>query len=248
MICCLTFSALFLRFKPYRGATWFFGVSSAIIFLSVVTSYTRASYLSLAAAVAVMSLAISRRFFVTAALAGALLAGGLFATNDGFRHRVTSIFDLDYTSNSERVNMWRAHLAMFKDHPILGVGLHDNERRNAEYNIKLGQEEAFTGNAHSNYIQFLAGTGIVGLSFYLLFIFYYLRLSWKLWKKKEEYTPFGQTLILGIGGAQVSFHIAGIVDNNFKDTEVNHPYIFMLAILTSQSLGLLKKEPPHHEP
>lgn len=241
MIACLSLSALFLKYQPFKGATWFFGLITGLSLLGLITSYTRASWISFAVALGLMAFLISRRLLVTTALAGALLFAALFATNEGIRQRITSIVDMDYSSNTGRLEMWRAHFAMFKDYPLLGIGLHDNERRNPEYNEKLGQPEAMSGHAHNHFLHMLTGTGVVGFTFFMLFVLYYFRLNYRLWQKREDYTLFGQTLILGILGAQLSFHISGLADANFKDTELNHLYILMLTILTAQSRGLLKK-------
>src|SRR5690606_21057594 len=211
MICCLAISALFLRYRPFKGSTWFFVLAAALILLSIVTSYTRAAYISLTAAVAVMALLKSKKLFASSMAALLVLGGTFYTLNEGFRLRFNSIFNMQYDSNSERLNLWRAHFAMFKDYPLIGLGLHDNERRNPEYNVKLGQPNAFTGNAHNNYLQFLAGTGVIGFSLFMLFILYYLRLSANLWKRRDQFSLFQQTLILGIIGAQVSFHIAGLM-------------------------------------
>ena len=54
-----------------------------------------------------------------------------------------------------------------------------------------------------------------------------------MWQKREKFSALSQCLILGILGAQVSFHVAGLMDNNFKDAEVNHLFLFMLVVATA---------------
>lgn len=52
-----------------------------------------------------------------------LFAGVILFSSSSFVKRVDSIFDTKNASNNSRFIIWDASLAMFKEHPVLGVGL-----------------------------------------------------------------------------------------------------------------------------
>ena len=92
----------------------------------------------------------------TAALGGAALA------------RVRAIWEL---GDPNRVHLWRVALAMFSDHPLLGVGTGRFAFFFPEYSSLTPREFGpFWGTAHSLYLQVLAEQGIVGLLALLLWI------------------------------------------------------------------------------
>ncbi len=171
---------------------------------------------------------------------GFLLVVVLIVTfNESLRNRVVSIVDTQNHSNSLRFGIWKANFQMFKEYPLLGVGLGQNKKRLQEFYSKVGITEEFVGHAHSNYMQFLSGTGILGLLCYLFISFYFLRQAFQLWKTQGIYSGLG----LGSFWAQIYMHIGGLTECNFTDGEVTHIVVLCWALVivaSVQAKGVLK--------
>ncbi len=83
-----------------------------------------------------------------------------------------------------RRRLWRAHLQMFVEHPILGVGFNNNERKTKEYLDRLypNDPNPFYGHAHSNFIQILASTGLLGMCLFLWLWWVIFRAAWRVYR------------------------------------------------------------------
>jgi O-antigen ligase len=70
----------------------------------------------------------------------------------------------------ERVLLWTAAWQMFLDHPVTGVGLlHFNDAYMAHYLSPLAKEPNLP-HPHNLFLDFLAETGLVGFSAYMLLV------------------------------------------------------------------------------
>ena len=86
---------------------------------------------------------------------------------------------------SKRTVRWKSALNLFMSSPVYGVGLENIKKRTAKkYGIK-------PKNSHNFYLDTLAGTGLLGFSVLLFFIFYmYLQLFLLKRKDKEMFLIF----------------------------------------------------------
>jgi O-antigen ligase len=132
---------------------------------------------------------------------------------------------------SERYDLWRANWAMFKDHPWFGVGYGYNYYFTPEYNQKIFGHPAFVAQAHNNFLQVIAGCGLVGFLAWVTFCGYFLWLSAKtFWQRRHENSWLGG-LALGIFGAQVFFHIGGLTQSTFFDAKPTYVLLCEWALL-----------------
>ncbi|MBX7232672.1 MAG: O-antigen ligase family protein [Bdellovibrionales bacterium] len=205
------------------------GVLALALFLSLI----RGVWISGIVSVAVMLWLWQRKKFYQVAMGFFITAGLIIAVVPPVRVRVASIFGTQNVENRDRVSLWKANWEIFKEHPLIGIGYTENERRIGEYYEKMNIKNGFHGHAHNVYLQFLAGTGILGLSCYLLFIFFFLKISYQLWQNIPNDHLRDRAYILGIIGAQIALHVGGLTQNNFSDGEVNHNFIFILSLLLS---------------
>ncbi len=135
-------------------------------------------------------------------------------------------------SNYSRFDLWHANWEMFLDHPILGVGYGQNEAVIGDYYAKLGYpDDTFKGHAHNNYMQFLSGTGLPGLSLYLFVIGFYLYFAHKTLKRAKQKESWGYAFVLGTLGAQLVLHLGGMTETTFKNAQINHLFMLALAAL-----------------
>ncbi|RYZ77742.1 MAG: O-antigen ligase domain-containing protein [Proteobacteria bacterium] len=236
---CLTLAMSLLTFKNRKSAGWlFWGSLAATVFIgaSIITSFTRGAWIAMAVAWLTIAWIAAPRLAL--GLLGSGLAAGalLFATFETFRVRLMSLFDFQYSSNSERLFLWRANFEMFRDYPILGVGNTENEARAREYVTKLGRPDHFTGHAHNNYIQMLSGTGAIGFTLYMALISYMLWLTWRLWQMLPADKLWLRAIALGALGAQIHIHVGGFTEANFKALPTNHNLMVVWALVLSTTL------------
>lgn len=106
-----------------------------------------------------------------------LLAGLLILIATGVKPKVLSRYTLSFSDNSnmERIGQFQAAIAAFQESPIFGIGFRNFEKHSLEIKKKYGfwDKFEFKGHAHNNYLEFLAGCGILGLVALLLFHFFW---------------------------------------------------------------------------
>jgi O-antigen ligase len=187
-----------------RGAWLAFGAA----FVAVVTTQSRRGAALLIAAILVLF------------LLGQL--GTLYLLPTGITQRLTSflpavgvsdvrsieVTDANYAS-LERLAFWQAALDMWRDHPVLGVGLGNYPIAYARY--ALPKWRMALGHAHNYYLNIAAEAGLIGLLGYLalwaaaLWQTVQVRLA-----SRDAYT---QALALGALGVLVHLSVHNIVDN-----------------------------------
>jgi len=115
-------------------------------------------------------------------------------------------------SVSVRGYYWRAGLAMFKDHPLLGVGMdrygaYFKQYREVGYPLSYGFDIT-SSNAHNTFIQMFATGGVfLGLS-YLVFNGYVL---WRAIVGLRKLTGNSKMLLAGIFSAWIAFQAQSLV-------------------------------------
>jgi O-antigen ligase len=215
-----------------KNAQRFTILVSLLAAISIVTSFTRGAWLGVAAGIVVISLYVNHkvRWGVLTALIVVLGVGA--ASSAHIRNRLTSIVSTEISSNAVRIDLWRANLEMFKDYPIFGVGYGINEKILGGYFKKMGIEQEFNGHAHNNFLQFLSGTGLFGFLAFSIFSLLMLWMSHRLLRDLPAEANWAKAIALGALGAQIALHVGGLTECNFKDAEVNHQYMLILALLT----------------
>lgn len=249
----LTFSNVFLFY-----ATLFFGIGlshfpkkSGIlllggwIYLLCLWTESRMGWVAIPITVSIIALIRGWKFFLTGLVGISLLFVTLYQFDPGFQERLKRTVggSEDAYSVGPRSRLWKAQLEMFKDHLWLGVGFNNNERKAREYVNRLYPErdDNFYGHAHSNVLQLLSTTGLLGLACYFwlwctIFItnVRYLRLSTG---------ALERGLAIGLLAGFIGFHLQGITQWNFGDAEVLHNLIFfwaLLFVITSEKNGSKK--------
>jgi O-antigen ligase len=141
-------------------------------------------------------------------------------------------------SSSVRLDLWQGYWAMFKESPILGVGLFNGDRLLPAYFTQLSVQQTFVSHAHNNFLQWLAGAGLPGLVLFVSLSGWFLFTCWR----HRSLT----SIFWGLFLAQLFLHIGGLTEAGFFDGEVNHLLIFLWSLtLALNSLG--KPERSHHQ-
>ncbi|MFZ5918586.1 MAG: O-antigen ligase family protein [Chloroflexota bacterium] len=223
-----------------RLERWASGASLGVITLAMGMSWSRGAWIGLAAAVATVFAARSRR--TAAILAGLVAIGGLLILLGSFQRlppalaqRLTDFlpyvrpFDVrgvELTDANfavvERMAHWQAGWQMWTEHPWRGVGIGNYEPVYPAYAI--APWDAPLGHAHNIYLNVAAEMGSIGLLAYLL-----------LWG-----TAFWQTIRfvrhtdgwargVGIGVLGVLAHLS--VHNFFDNLFVHNIYAHLALLL-----------------
>ena len=112
---------------------------------------------------------MKRFIYVVAVL---LVLGGViwgFSTQPQYVARFESITNTTTDgSNLGRFDVWTSSINMFKDHPVIGVGI-GQWRTKYEESYRLPSENQHLYHAHNNFIQLLGEVGILGLLGVLIF-------------------------------------------------------------------------------
>ena len=144
-----------------------------------------------------------------------LCAGGLYLVNNPrFVQRTTSIVNKYDGSNKARFIFWNEAIKVFKEQPVLGVGLGQ-----AKKVIKASKEyRPYFTHYHSNIFQMLAENGAVGLIGFIYFMGYYFVKNFKQFISKKC------TLSLIISASTLALFIQGLTEYNFGNSAVIKAY------------------------
>ncbi len=135
--------------------------------------------------------------------------------------------ELDVSSEM-RIIIWEQSLNLFKDSPVLGIGL------------KTFKYMGFAlGDTHNIYVKFLVEQGIIGFLLFLILIWKMFRLGWQLYKNGDD--PPAKALGLGFAICIVVL----LVNNMFGDRWSYLPlsaYLWIFAGLVAR-LNTLSNQP-----
>ncbi len=213
------------RKRPWVVAGAACGAAALMMIAGIGMSWSRGAWIALAAALFVVIGFRSRRaalislvgllvvgllllMFGTAWLPGSLTSrvSELQTYLGGFDPARTEITDANF-SVLERIAHWRAGLAMFWDHPGLGVGIGNYAVAYEAYAPAHWYEPL--GHAHNISIHLLAETGLPGA---LTFLAFWLALAGAAIRAVSRSDPARRAYALGIFGTWVYVSIHGMFD------------------------------------
>jgi len=154
-----------------------------MILVAVLNTYSRGAYLVLAIDMALLFFVFEKRFSPIVAFAGlGILILLLQLLPAAYRDRFYTLSEFTAqngiyqdTSFRGRSSEMLTGLAMFADHPLLGVGTGNYPTNYQRYTQLIGIEfRATTRDPHSLYVQVLAETGILGAIAFLGMMFFLL--------------------------------------------------------------------------
>lgn len=213
---------LLLVLAFHRRRPWLIA-SAALLSLALFLTYTRSVWLGWAIA-AVLLLVLERPRWIPVALA----AGLIFLTfmPMSFFGRLVSTFDVEQSSNLDRIRMAEGGVEMIKDYPVMGVGpayvkeVYPLYRRADAPRFRIP-------HLHNNILQLWAERGVLGLTAYLLLIGLFLRECIRGWNgPNREFAQAGVAITVGLA-------VAGLFEFNFGDTEVFFMTLGLMALIVA---------------
>ena len=223
--------------KHSLGLKVFLGVGFVILTLGLILSYTRAAWISVIGAAAILVVMMLRIKFRTL-LAGLLVvAGFLFLSwediqvslegnkqesSDKLEEHVGSISNVSSdASNLERLNRWHCALELFKERPIVGWGPGTYQFvyapfQRAEDRTIISTNQGDGGNAHSEYLGPLAEQGVIGSLLVFILLFYICHYGFVLFRTLQD--PLVKSYVAMVYLGLITYFIHGVL-NNYLDTD-----------------------------
>lgn len=153
------------------------------------------------------------------------VSGGLLVNDAAFMHRVSTITNNKYQSNSERLLMWESAWNMFKDYPVFGVGLGQYKDNYQQKYISPKAKEPNLAHAHNNFMQMLAENGIVGFIGFITMFVYIIGHNVRMFlNSKNIYS-------LAICSVTITLLLQGLTEFNFGNSAVVKAYWLILGCL-----------------
>jgi putative inorganic carbon (HCO3(-)) transporter len=154
--------------------------------------------------------------------------------------RASTIINLNYGTNRERLLRWGTAIAMFERNPILGAGYGSFAFSYINDPAILGSKSKYGMGAHSEYLQVLSETGLVGfigwMWIIISFFLYGFRLLNKLNSEKSENDSktgrmLWRSLSIGVMSAELALLIHFLVNNLVQSYIVGVPFWVLMGIL-----------------
>lgn len=150
--------SFFIFEKEWKSKKILYLVILILLFFSIIGTLGRSAWLGVLFIVLLGAWLVNRRVFIIAGII--LLTVGIIASilSPEIAHRLTSI--ITPAQNEDRLNLWRTSWAMFKAHPIFGIGPAVFTDIFPQFKVP-GFYDAI-GHAHNDYLNTLVNSGIVG--------------------------------------------------------------------------------------
>ncbi len=188
-------------------------IAAAVTCMALVLTQTRSSWLAMFVSGIVLLIVLRRRWVPVYIAVLALLV--LFGPS-AYRDRITTMFDPQYRTNVQRINMMRGGASIFREHPVIGTGPVDLGDIYREH-MPPGAVHVH-GHMHNIFLHVAVTLGAVGFAtFVWLLVAMFIIVGRNL---RLDLPPPGRALTAGSMGAMTGFIVNGLFDWNFGDAEV----------------------------
>jgi O-antigen ligase len=194
--------------------------------VALLGSYTRGAWVALVVSVTVLVLIRAPKLLLAYFPLGVLI---LVLTPVPLVRRMLSITDLQDPSNYDRICMLEAGLTMVKERPLFGLGPEMVERRYPIYRSPTAPRFEVP-HLHNSFLQLAAERGIPTLLAYLAMNAACLRTILRRYRREGGRQGPRADLYLGCLLALLAFNVAGLFENNWGDTEVQRPALFLFVL------------------
>jgi O-antigen ligase len=234
-----------------------------VLTVGLVLSYTRAAWISIIGAAAILAVMMLRIQLKQLMLAASLAAGILFIgwddivmsleqnkqeSSDDLNEHVSSISNVSSdASNLERLNRWNCAVELFKERPVVGWGpgtyqfVYAPYQRSKDRTI-ISTNQGDGGNAHSEYLGPLCEQGVLGAVWILALLYGITHLAFRLFYSLEQ----GDTkrLVAGAYLGLMTYFIHGVLNNYLDTDKASVPFWGFIAILVAVDLYHSKSSAP----
>lgn len=227
----MTFSGLLLPLSLMLLVMWWHQrkrwqlIGAVTVSVTLLLTFTRSVWLGWAAAFLVLIVVARMRFRFLIWVAPALVFFLTFMPLNLFG-RLMSTFDVQQSSNFDRIRMLEAGVEIIKDFPVLGVGPANVKEIYSLYR-KPDAPRPRPPHLHNNVVQLWAERGIGGLAAYVILLVLFLQFCARTLRGPNR--MWGE---IGIAAA-VALTVAGLFEFNFGDTEVFYLTLNLFALVVA---------------
>lgn len=189
-----------------------------VMLAGLIATYTRGAWLGFAAGV-VSLLPGTRRGRALLVAGLALLAVAFLVGPSALRERFLSMGDPEEATVKERFYMWRSGMAMWREHPWLGLGPGGVKRDYARFALPEAVKKR-TGHVHNTPLQIMVERGAIGLAAWLVLWIAFYAQAVRVLRRTPPEDARTRALVLGSVAAITGFLVGGVSEYNFGDSEV----------------------------
>ncbi len=204
---------------------WF--ALSVLLAANLVLTYTRSAWLgALGGLITVTVLTLRTRWLLVLGAAVVLIFVMMPST---VHQRLLSGFDLNDTTTRGRLDIWRSGITVALKNPVVGVGFSSAPRESLKYRKEKDLAEWAYQHSHNNLIQVAATSGIPAL---LAWIALWLKIIFDHFRILLRNRPNKDPAVLAAAAISIlaAFHLMGLMEFNFGDSEVMTLLLFFITI------------------
>jgi O-antigen ligase len=213
-------------FTPRRPLTYGLVLASILLIASLVMTHTRGAWMGLLGGSIVMLGCWRKRFLLLLPLAAVVV---FVASPEAVQKRIRSIVDPQDVTALERLYMWNSGLQILRDHPWTGVGIGGVKRVYTAYKHPQALRDQRT-HLHSNFLQVAAERGLLGLGCWLWIWGAFYSYAWRIYRGLRLDDWGARALVVGSLASVTAFHVAGVTEYTFGDSEVIMIVYFLMAL------------------
>ncbi len=224
-----------------RRVAW---AGAGLLTAALLMTHTRSAWLGVLAGATVI---VGARRKALLPLLGLAIVAAVAVSPRPVQQRVWSIVDPDYPTNQERLYMWRAGAAMVRDHPLTGVGMRNARELWERYRLPADPSPAERplAHLHSNPVQIAAERGLLGLAAWISIWIAWAVAAGRAWPAiRDGGEPGARALFTGGVAALLAFHVAGLFEYSFGDSEVVHLLYFAMALPLAVAAAARQRRSP----
>jgi O-antigen ligase len=130
-----------------------------------------------------------------------------------------------------RMNIYQNTLNMISQHPLVGVGINTFSRNYGRYKIAAVEAQFQTSDtyyAHNNFLHMAGEMGLLGLGVFLIFLFFVLRTSWRVFKKNSDFFLSGFSI--SVFAAIIAYLINGLTETSLYHSRLVMIFWFLIGL------------------
>lgn len=250
-------AGMLLQKKTGPALRMLLSLGMVILVTGIIFSYTRAAWLSIFGAAAVLVLLVLRIPLRSALLGLALTAGLVYASwediqvalqrnkqesSDRLDEHISSVSNVSSdASNLERLNRWNCAWEMFKERPVFGWGpgtyqfVYAPFQRSGDRTI-ISTNAGDGGNAHSEYLGPLSEQGFPGMLIMVALLFMVSSLGFRLYFQITNAQE--RILITSVYLGLMTYFIHGTLNNYLDTDKASVPFWAFIAMMVATDLKL----------
>ncbi len=202
-------------------------VLSSLMAVILVLTYTRSAWGGMLGGLTVLTALNLRARWIVAL--GAMVILILVIMPASLHERLISGFDPRDTTTRGRLDIWSSGICVALEHPITGVGFSSVPSESLKYRKERDLPTWAYQHSHNNVIQIAATSGIPAV---LAWIAIWLKIMWDFFRIRLR---SGQDEFMAVQAAAgisilTAFHLMGLLEYNFGDSEVLTLLLFFISI------------------